>query len=179
MKGQEILTARLCLRPAEPRDAAALALIRSTEFVCRYNLYTPVTEEEMREELSEKEGFALTSRADGRVIGFMEYKPDGFRYRCASLELAAYLGEADAGQGYIPEALEAVKRYLFEETDTTRLSINIFVGNTASVKVVERSGFTCEGCLAEAVCTPDGRVFDLLLYSLSKRDYLHAENGFE
>ncbi len=168
----EILeTERMILRPTRAEDAELLVKIRNTQFVQRYNLYVDRTAEEMRAELLEKTCLTLILKEEGRIFGFVEYKPDFIRYHSDALELSSYLGEEDARKGYTFEALLAVEKYFFEKKGVSRLTAHIFADNIGSVRLVEKGGFHREGYLEEAVYNARGEVFDLVLYTLSKKEY--------
>jgi ribosomal-protein-alanine N-acetyltransferase len=61
----------------------------------------------------------------------------------------AYVGywidEAQAGNGYVPEALVVAARFAFEEAGLHRLQVAIIPRNTASRRVVEKLGLRDEG----------------------------------
>jgi ribosomal-protein-alanine N-acetyltransferase len=61
----------------------------------------------------------------------------------------AYLGYwatlAYAGQGYMTEGMEGVLRYAFRQLKLHRLEANVQPGNTASIALLERTGFRREG----------------------------------
>ena len=81
---------------------------------------------------------------DGAIAGFInisEIVRGGFQ--------SAYLGyggvAAHAGQGYMSEGLELVLARAFNELGLHRLEANIQPGNQASIALVRRCGFVCEG----------------------------------
>jgi len=61
----------------------------------------------------------------------------------------AYLGYwatlAHAGQGYMTEGMEGVLRYAFRTLKLHRVEANVQPGNTASIALLERTGFRHEG----------------------------------
>lgn len=94
-------------------------------------------------------------------IGF-ERQPDIAR---RSLELGYWLGEACWGRGIVTEAVRALCQHMFANSDVCRIYATVFEENPASVRVLEKAGFTCEGRLRRAA-TKGGQTFDLLLYAL-------------
>ena len=56
---------------------------------------------------------------------------------------------------------------MFANFDVCRIYSTVFEENPASVRVLEKAGFTCEGRLRKAA-TKDGQTFDLLLYALTR-----------
>jgi [ribosomal protein S5]-alanine N-acetyltransferase len=63
--------------------------------------------------------------------------------------LSGYLGyrvdEQENGMGYAPEAIKKVIEYAFNELGLHRIEANIIPRNTASLRVMEKLGFTYEG----------------------------------
>ena len=84
---------------------------------------------------------------------------------CRSLELGYWLGEAYWGRGIVTEAVRALSQHMFAHFDVCRIYATVFEENPASVRVLEKAEFTCEGRLRKAA-TKGGHTFDLLLYAL-------------
>ncbi len=63
--------------------------------------------------------------------------------------LSCFLGYAldqrHNGQGYMQEALAALVTHAFEQLHLHRIEANIMPRNQASIRVVEKLGFVCEG----------------------------------
>jgi ribosomal-protein-alanine N-acetyltransferase len=55
------------------------------------------------------------------------------------------IGAPFAGKGYMTEGMMLVLRYAFTKMKLHRLEANIQPGNTASIALVKRLGFTKEG----------------------------------
>lgn len=55
------------------------------------------------------------------------------------------IDESEAGRGYTTEALAEGVRFVFEELRMHRIEANIMPRNKASIRVVEKLGFECEG----------------------------------
>ena len=82
--------------------------------------------------------------ADGVIVGAINLSQvfsGGFR----NAYLGYYIGEQFAGRGYMTEALQLMLRYAFEGLRLHRLEANIQPGNVASLALIKRAGFTCEG----------------------------------
>jgi RimJ/RimL family protein N-acetyltransferase len=82
------------------------------------------------------------------------------------------IGAAYRGQGFASEAVRAVVRLAHSSLGLNRLEANVFEGNLASVRVLERSGFTREGVQREKVLLQQGRRQDRWLYARLARDPL-------
>jgi RimJ/RimL family protein N-acetyltransferase len=62
-------------------------------------------------------------------------------------------------------AIGAFVRYLFSNTRLIRIEANVFVGNHASARVLEKNGFILEGTIHSAF-VKDGVAKDTWLYAL-------------
>ncbi len=87
-----------------------------------------------------------------------------------------WVGEAQAGRGYVPEAVVAVSKFAFEEVGLHRLQVSIVPRNRPSRRVVEKLGFRCEG-LAERYLEIDGVWEDHLRFALTAEEWF--ERGSE
>lgn len=63
---------------------------------------------------------------------------------------------ADKGRGYGRAAVEAVKRYCFEEIGKHRLWLDVFEENARARRLYESTGFRYEGTLRDCVKVPGG-----------------------
>ncbi|MDD4074820.1 MAG: GNAT family protein [Eubacteriales bacterium] len=72
------------------------------------------------------------------------------------------------GQGFAAEALKRIVRFCFEETELQRLWTDVDVRNTASVRLLERCGFTREGLIRQGKMVSTW--CDYYLYGLLKTD---------
>ncbi len=161
-----IPTERLILRLPTVNDAEDIAKNRSTDFVMRYNLYAACDAEQIISELENYEHILLTEAESGKIIGCVSLRDDPIRYHAGSITLHAWLIEEKAYNGYMAEALRAIIPILFSEY--SRLSIQIFSKNTASIRLAQKLGFEQEGYIEQAVRIPSGELFDLVLMSLAK-----------
>ena len=86
----------------------------------------------------------------------------------------AYVGywvdEAQAGNGYVPEALVAVSRFAFEDLRLHRLQIAIIPRNTASRRVVEKLELRNEG-VAERYLEINGTWEDHVRYAITAEEW--------
>jgi len=65
------------------------------------------------------------------------------------------------------EAVTAVIDFCYENFPLRRISAEVFANNPASARVLEKAGFTFEGCLKNNVLK-DGELLDSLLYARTK-----------
>lgn len=101
---------------------------------------------------------------DGAAVGAvgLHFKHDIYR---RSAEIGYWLGEEFWGRGIVPEAVRVVTEYAFSRFDLCRLSAPVLAWNQRSIRVLEKSGYSLEARLRNAV-TKDNKTIDLLLYSL-------------
>lgn len=171
-------TERLIVRSPLPSDADILAEGRNTPFVRRYNLYGVSSGENVLRELETYRTFVLDEQGKAAAIGCIYAKDDLFRYHVKSLELSGWLKEEYARLGYMTEALIKVMEILFSE-GVERLSAWVFSENTASLKLMNKVGFLQEGILHEGCRRGDGKVFDVCLFSVGRKEWLgkKAQDG--
>lgn len=86
-------------------------------------------------------------------------------------EIGYWLGEPFWGKGIATDAVVTFCNYLFNNFNFNRLSANVFEGNEASKKVLEKSGFVLEGNKRKAVYK-ENNFLDLYIYGLLKEDFI-------
>ena len=84
-------------------------------------------------------------------------------------EMGYYIAESQWGQGLGTSAVKQVCRYIFNNTDIMRIFAEPFACNNASCRVLEKSGFVCEGILRKNA-VKDGKVLDMKMYALIKEE---------
>ena len=88
--------------------------------------------------------------------------------RC-SAEVGYWLGESVWGRGVAPAAVRAITRYGFEELGLVRLFAVPFASNEASMRVLEKAGYTREGTMRRSAIK-EGVVLDQVLYAITDQD---------
>lgn len=148
-----LATKRLRLRQFADRDLPALHACFGDETAMRY-WNTPACRSEAETGRWLKWLAKITSpydylawavadkRAD-RCIGMVNYHHR--EARNARLEIGYILAPAGQGRGLATEAVEALVGYCIEELGTHRIEALIHPDNAASIRLVERLGFRCEG----------------------------------
>ena len=86
-----------------------------------------------------------------------------------SAEIGYWLGEDFWGRGIVPAAVRNLTRYGFETFDLTRIFAVPFAGSSASIRVLERCGYTREGIMRRSV-VKEGVVLDQILYAMTDKD---------
>lgn len=171
-----IETERLILRNAKPEDAAILYSYRESEFVQKYNAMSSCTPEQMMEQVlkdAQGDNAAYLERNDIRqVIGAIWYEEDPLRYKINSVNTSYWLGEEHSNKGYMTEAYTAFIHYLFAEKKVEVVAARVFSKNIASRRLVEKIGFVKEGVLRHAVKGYQGEIFDDVLYSILRDEWV-------
>ncbi len=86
----------------------------------------------------------ILRREDDALLGSIEFSQivlGPFR----SSYLGYYVGEPFAGKGYMTEALGLGLRHAFQALRLHRVEANVQPGNTSSIRLLRRLGFTREG----------------------------------
>ncbi|MDH4036442.1 MAG: GNAT family N-acetyltransferase [Candidatus Krumholzibacteria bacterium] len=100
---------------------------------------------------------------DGFVIGAIGVRPRE-DVNALSGEIGYWLGEEFWNRGITTEAVVAVTRYAFEEMGMIRLYAEVFEWNVASMRVLEKAGFTREGTMRRSA-VKNRQVIDQVLFA--------------
>ena len=111
--------------------------------------------------------FAIINQAD-ELCGVIGLVPNEDVYRIGS-EIGYWIGEPYWGQGIASEAVARMIRYGFDELELERIYAGVFDFNKASMRVLERNGFTREGIRRRAVIK-NGQVRDEHHYAIVRDD---------
>jgi len=153
MSSPTVHTPHLTLRPPRLSDAQAIfdAYAQDAE-VTRYMVWSPhesvvETEEWLRgcvqgSESGARHPFIIESRADGRLIGMIELRPDGYK-----ADFGYVLARSEWGKGYATEALRVLIEFAFTLPGVRRVWAVCDVDNAASARVMEKAGLEREGVL--------------------------------
>ena len=83
-------------------------------------------------------------------------------------EIGYWLGEPFWGRDITSRAVKAFTEYAFVTYNIIRIYAYIFSNNLASMRVLEKAGYTCEGCLRGSIIK-DGKICDSFVYSILRR----------
>lgn len=86
------------------------------------------------------------------------------------------LDQNESGRGFMYEALEAIKDFIFNELELHRIEANIIPRNTKSIKLIEKLGFRKEG-LSKRLLKINGKWEDHFRYALTIEDYKKNEKA--
>jgi len=122
--------------------------------------------------IEKDEVWAVVWKENSRVIGSVGLHPDTGRSAPNVKMLGYVLGEDYWGKGLMPEAVQAILRFAFEEMELALVSVGHYPFNTQSKRVIEKCGFRLEGTLRHAVVGHDGTVYDSVRYAMLKSEFL-------
>ena len=77
----------------------------------------------------------------------------------------------DAGQGAGSRLLQSALDWLYIETETNRIDLDLFVENERARRAYEKLGFIVEGRLRDYHRSVDGRIRDALIMSILRKDW--------
>jgi [ribosomal protein S5]-alanine N-acetyltransferase len=179
-----LTTKRLFLRETLLSDARAVLEVLQDEEVCRFYNLTPLVDIEQarhiiasrRERFESGQGirWAIATPEDNVVIGSCGYVHWAREWRKA--ELGYDLARSWWGQGLMTEALAEIIRYGFERMGLNRIEALVVPENVASLRVLEKLGFSREGLLRE-VGYWKGAHHDLALMALLEREWAAEPQG--
>lgn len=162
-----------CLRPwQQPTDAAALVACANDAGVAQ-NLRDafphPYTVEDanwylnfVRDPTGRDVHLAIDVAGTAAGAISLIFKDDISR---RGAEIGYWLGRQHWGQGIATAAVRELSEYALANFDLCRLYAIILAENTASARVLEKSGYELEGRLRQSI-TKAGRTMDALIYAL-------------
>lgn len=111
---------------------------------------------------------AITLKDSGRVVGTVHIMKS--ENRCGkACELGYVISPNYRRMGYAYEAITAVIRYLFEETETEMIVLSAYSENIPSIKLIEKLGFTYEGRIHRGFRYPPVGIVDMVSYYLDRQ----------
>jgi ribosomal-protein-alanine N-acetyltransferase len=111
---------------------------------------------------------ALEDLTTGEFIGGFGFMVISQKHRC--IEIGYWLGKKFRGQGLVPEAVKLGLRVAFKELKAMRVQAEVFDGNTSSVRVLEKCGFTFEGTHRKRI-KHRGRWRDAMMFSMIRMEW--------
>jgi [ribosomal protein S5]-alanine N-acetyltransferase len=178
----KIETERLTLRPPIHSDFRAWAALRqdSQEYLTQWE---PIWADDhlTRKAFTNRVYWAQRSISNGSAVPlFVFHRSDQVLLGAITLDnirrgpsqagtLGYWTGQVYARQGYMREAIGAVRHYAFSQLDLSRIEAACLPENVASRGLLEKSGFKYEG-VAQSYLQIDGRWRTHVLYSALRSD---------
>ena len=117
--------------------------------------------------------WAIELISESKLIGVVriyDYSPQNKR-----AEISYIMNPAYQGNGYIGEAIDSIFDYCFNTLKINRIQAKCFSNNTASEKVMKKTGMLHEGIMRKYVYI-DGQYEDALLYAITEESYRNQIN---
>lgn len=154
-------TERLVLRDFTPGDLDALDAIVTEPGITRYTHFGGWDEVKRRQWLARMvqeaaaphpytDNWAITLRSDGQLIGWLFIGSQPEEAQAGTRGCGYAIGQRHWGKGYMPEALRAAFIYEFTVLGTQRIVAECDTPNTASARVMQKSGMTYLGTFYDA-----------------------------
>jgi RimJ/RimL family protein N-acetyltransferase len=151
---------------AKPADIPAIMEIERTpgfeDYVGRWS------HEQHAAEMARDSTRYFVLRDGGAVKGFAILQHIGGPDRRVHLKRIVV---SDAGQGSGSRLLGSALDWLYTETETNRVDLDLFVENERARRAYEKLGFIVEGRLRDYHRSVDGRLRDALIMSILRKDW--------
>jgi RimJ/RimL family protein N-acetyltransferase len=179
-----LTTERLVLREVAEHDVEAVFAMESDPVAMRYWSRPPMRDlEEARASVERARGYfaeriglrwSIARSDDDWMIGHVSVFQ--FHEQSDRAEIGYGLARPHWGQGFMHEALTAVIDYAFGPLGLRRLEADTDPRNHASIRALERLGFTREGLLRERWQVGE-EISDSLLLGLLAREWRSRREG--
>jgi ribosomal-protein-alanine N-acetyltransferase len=150
-KDAAVVGERVYLRAPLKRDEAEFVALNRASVRLHRGLVSPPVEAQQFEAWLKRSRrkdiacFLICRVEDGAIVGAVVLSQIVRFSSFRSAYLGYYVGEPYSGKGYMTEAIQLMLRYAFEHLRLHRLEANIQPENAASIALVRRAGFRCEG----------------------------------
>lgn len=169
-----LTTQRLTIRYMELDDLDRFDTFANSEFVlkylCMYKMDRAGSLAYIRQMMEKKRDFAVALKDTNEFIGKIHLDNDPLRYGTNSVDLAYWIGEPYARQGYMTEALRAVMAHLFFTEGYDIISAQVLAPNAASQALLKGLDFTREGTLRRSL-NYEGTIYDSVCFSMLKEEF--------
>jgi aminoglycoside 6'-N-acetyltransferase len=161
----ELNGCRVVLRPTTDADAPALAAILATPEVARWWPAFDLARVEAELTGRDEDVDVYAILVEGRIVGAIQsHEERDIEFRHAGIDL--FLDPAHRGEGFGPDAIRTLARFLIEERGHHRLTIDPAAANERAIRAYEKVGFRKVGLLRRYQYFPDGTWQDGLLMEL-------------
>ena len=126
------------------------------------------SEEQHAAEMAKDSTRYFVLRDGGEVTAFAIFQQIGEPDRRVHLKRIV---ASEAGQGAGSRLLQKALDWLYTETETNRVDLDLFVENERARHTYERLGFIVEGRLRDYPRSVDGRIRDGLIMSILRKDW--------
>lgn len=114
--------------------------------------------------------WTIVKKEDNKVLGTIYLNIHDEKAKTAGIDY--WIREDEWGSGYITEASKRILEYAFDTLDLNRIESCGAKDNPGTWKVMEKIGLKYEGTRKQAMFYYYGGIQDLVLYGLTKEEYL-------
>lgn len=176
---KEIITKRLIIRHFTINDSSDLYEYAKSELVGPNAGWKPHKSEEESKEIvnmfiEDDESYAIVLKSENKVIGsigFHDSKPDVDLQDLEQREIGYVLNPKYWGNGYMPEALNAIIDYGFNKINLDLIWCGHYDFNNNSKRVVEKCGFKYRFKMEKKLELLDNIEVTELYYNILKSEY--------
>ena len=177
---KELVTDRLILREWKEEDSKDLYEYAKSELVGPNAGWLPHKSEEDSKKIIKmfiegNEAYAIVLKSENKVIGSIglhDSKPNDSLSDLRQSEIGYVLNPKYWGKEIVPEAVNRVLRYGFEELDLDLIWCGHFDFNHNSKRVNEKCGFKYQFSKDELLKVIDNKEVRVLYYNIRKADYV-------
>ena len=174
---------RLILRNWQESDSSDLYEYAKSELVGPNAGWKPHQNEEESKEIikmfiKNNDSYAIVLKSENKVIGSIglhHRKPDETHNDLKQREIGYVLNPNYWGKGFIPEAVNCLLNYGFNELNLDLIWCGHFDFNNNSKRVNEKCGFNYQFTKREKRKLLDNQEVNTLYYNLSKAEYLSKQ----
>lgn len=152
--------------------STARALFNSAHFTLREE------EEEFYEEIKKNKdkmpAFAVIENGSGKFVGVAGFNWVNYQARWG--EIFYYLASEEREKGYGTEVVALLVDYAFNHLNLHKVWAKVHADNRASIRVLEKNGFTLAGRLRDHVWS-DGKYVDELFYELIRGEWRESQSS--
>jgi len=168
----EFQTQQFLLRRIKPQDRDQLAKIANNRKIwlnLRDQFPHPYSMQDadsyINMVIDEQPHFSFAIDLNGKFAGMIGIVGLNDVYKHTA-EIGYWLGEPYWGHGIMTKACRIITKYALEDFAFTRIQAGIFEYNVASMKVLEKCGYTKE-CISRKSITKDAKIIDEHRYAIT------------
>ena len=117
--------------------------------------------------------FTIKENTNRSIIGLVYIKE--LHRQPGQGELAYCMSYQYSRKGIMTKAVQEMIEWSFKQAGLNRLQIIVHESNRASIRIAEKCGFSFITILQKEHRRSDGEVVDMLLYELSKTDFIRLQ----
>jgi ribosomal-protein-alanine N-acetyltransferase len=172
----ELIKGNIKLRPLRLSDAERLAVLANNEKISRNlrdgfpNPYTLADAENFLAKFTNQDPVTYFGiEFNGEHVGNISLVPGQDIYR-KSAEIGYFIGEPYWNKGIVTTAVNLIAEYGFNHLGIIRIHTGVFEYNMASMRVLEKCGFTKDGVFRKSVFKQN-TIWDEVRYSKINPEY--------